>query len=384
MIGSVHKFVGVASTALLCCFLSVEDLHAQAQGPSSYSNGQTFRPNQGVTEFVPSGNSPGRSNLSIDFQKAAPPATPPQASPFQLQPAAAPTSTTRTSSFSSTPATSSSSNSGSATVSVKSCTVEFVDVVDFPALESGDLIAVDIREGDTVPNGKTIAVVNQKLLQLEMAEGRERLQLALERAQSDISIRAQQKQYELARNEYEKTRKLASKGSMSQSEKERAKFEAQQAALLIEQAKQERRQAGIEYQIESARMNRVRERIARHSVSVGFDGVVVKMFKKKGEWVTGGDPIAQIARMDEMFVQGLIRYDDHNTYDLINKPVVVTVKLAGDKDMKFNGTIVSIPVEDAGSGEEYFVKAKIRNKLVQGQWVLRKDATVSMEIDLQK
>jgi len=168
-----------------------------------------------------------------------------------------------------------------------------------------------------------------------MAEGRERLQLALERAQSDISIRAQQKQYELARNEYEKTRKLASKGSMSQSEKERAKFEAQQAA-------------------------------------------------KKGEWVTGGDPIAQIARMDEMFVQGLIRYDDHNTYDLINKPVVVTVKLAGDKDMKFNGTIVSIPVEDAGSGEEYFVKAKIRNKLIQGQWVLRKDATVSMEIDLQK
>jgi len=114
-----------------------------------------------------------------------------------------------------------------------------------------------------------------------------------------------------------------------------------------------------------------------------FDGVVVERYKQAGEWVTAGEPVVKIARMDKLYVSGLVSNSNHNPSEVDGKDVVVTVELARNETMDFPGKIVGIGSKDViGKGNEYKVKAEITNKMKQGQWVLRKETRVSMRIKL--
>lgn len=332
------------------------------QSGSAYRNGQMNRTTPGVSQYDPKQEEqPTRQRFSPDSNARA----------------ILPTN--------STPATSrqAATSDPGPWADVGSCNVEFIDVVDVPALEIGDLLEVSVREGDEVPMGKPIARINPKLQELELRRAEKNMALALERAEDRITIKAQEKQYDLARNEYETTRKLAAKGAKSASELRRVKFEFERSKLQIDAAKQQKKEATIEFEAASSEIDVIRERLARHTISVGFDGIVIERFKHTGEWVQAGEPIAKVARMDEMFVQGLIRYEAYNAHELKGKPVVVTVTLAKGETMDFEGVIESIPPNDAGSGEEYMVKARVKNRMIEGQWVLRKDARVTMKIKVR-
>ena len=155
-------------------------------------------------------------------------------------------------------------------------------------------------------------------------------------------------------------------------------------ALLQKRAAQVRQlEARGEAELENARAIEVEERIRRHAISPKFDGIVVERFKQAGEWVTAGEPVVRVARMDKLYVSGLISNNDYNPSDVDGKDVVVTVELARNETMDFPGKIVFIGSKDiVGSGNEFKVKAEITNKMKEGQWVLRKETRVSMRIKL--
>jgi HlyD family secretion protein len=266
---------------------------------------------------------------------------------------------------------------------VQSCSVKFVDVVELPALETGQLLEVFVREGDNVPAGKVIAQVNDALYKHQQRQANLRYELANEKATDSLSTKAAEQRYNLARAEYEIIRKLAASGARSQAELRKATFEKDLSRLQIEAAVQEKAQAGIEADLERARTDEVTERIKRHQVAARFDGNIVEMFKHAGEWVTAGEPIVKIARMDKLYVQGLISNEQFNPSEVAGKEVVVTVQLARDQKLEFEGKIVIIGAQAASSSDnQFFVKAEIENKVDKGQWVLREDSRVSMRIKL--
>ena len=259
------------------------------------------------------------------------------------------------------------------------CTVEFLDEIDVPALETGQLNEMNTREGDTVQTGIPFAKIDDRLLKLQLMQALVRKQNAYRIANDTTSIEAADAQIQLNRHTYNTTRRLEKKGARSADERMRARYELDVSVLQREAATSRQLEAQGEAELERVRETEVKERISRHDVVPRFDGVVIERYKQAGEWVTAGEPVARIARMDKLYVTGLISNNEFNPDEVIGKDVVVTVKLARNEEMTFPGKIVIIGSKDlAGSGNEFKVKAEITNKQRNGQWVLRKETRVSM------
>lgn len=369
--GAVSRWLGILTVAGVVAVIASCSPAQAMQGfkpstsgqPSAYSNGRSNREAPGVTPFqkgdqtksstpfAPLGNRDGSSFNS-----------PPQRNDNGIG--------------STSPETSSNENSNR-----RNCTVEFIDVVDLPALETGELMNVFVREGDTVPTGKVVAQINDVIYKHQLRQALLRFQLANEKATDMIAMEASQQKFELTKVEYEIANDLARKGAKSPAERRKAKYDMSISELEIKAAARQKKESGIEADLEQARADEVRERIERHAIKSKFDGSVVEMFRHAGEWVTAGEPIAKVARMDRLYVQGLIPNNEYNPGDVAGKEVVVTVQLARDQTMDFPGKIVIIGSRDvAGAGNEFMVKAEIVNKMDKGQWVLRKDSRVSMKI----
>ena len=260
-------------------------------------------------------------------------------------------------------------------------TVEYVDEMELPAKETGVLMEVNIKEGDTVPAGFMIAKIDDTILKHQLVQALVQKKNAESIATDETSIEAAEKQIQLNGQRYQTTKSLFRKGARSFEEKETARYEYEVAQLQKRAAKMRQLEARGDADLANARANEVEERIQRHSVTTAFDGVIVDRLKHQGEWVTAGEPIVKIARMDKLYVTGLISNLQYNPSDIMGKDVVVTVELARKETMEFRGKITMIGSKDvSGSGNEFQVKAEIDNKMLQGQWVLRKNSRVSMKI----
>ncbi|WP_162273898.1 efflux RND transporter periplasmic adaptor subunit [Mariniblastus fucicola] len=357
---------------IVACLVSFECAEANAQGGfkrssgSPYSDGQAKQATPGVSKFEPSTN----RNATPTFGRGGTSTlTPP-----------------RTSIQQSDPGTGSQigDTSGMGEGRVSACTIEYVDEIDVPALETGALVEMNVTEGDAVPTGTVIARINDTLLKHQLRQALVRKNNAYRIANDTTSMEAAEKQIQLTRQRYETTSKLERKGARSSDEKLTARYEYEVAQLQLRAANMRQLEAQGEAELENARAREVEERIQRHAVVATFDGVVVDRYKQQSEWVTAGEPVVRIARMDKLYVTGLISNRDYNPSDVKGKDVLVTVELARKEKMEFPGKIVIIGSKDiAGTGNEFMVKAEITNKMKQGQWVLRKDARVSMRIMLK-
>jgi len=330
-------------------------------GSSAYNNGQGSQLKPGISKPPVNTTTPsfGRSQQSPFSSSSTPPAKTAQASSSQL------------------------GTTSRADGEFEFCTVEFLDEIDVPALETGQLNEMMVREGDTVKAGVPFAKIDDTLLKLQLMQALVRKQNAYRIANDRTSIEAADAQIQLNRHTYDTTKRLERKGARSADERMRARYEYDVAVLQREAATSRQLEAQGEAELESARETEVKERISRHDVIARFDGVVIDRYKQAGEWVTAGEPVARIARMDKLYVTVLISNNEYNTDEVRGKDVVVTVKLARNEKMEFRGKIVFIGAKDlAGSGNEFKVKAEITNKQRNGQWVLRKETRVSMRINM--
>ena len=333
----------------------------QPQGGPAYSKGSAPRSTPGVSKFDPDST---KTKTHIFGQPTRP--------TFSSEPTRSPQEDT----FSRQSSIGQTSESNDIR-----CTVEYYDVVDFPALETGALLEMNVREGDTVPAGTTIAKIDDVLLKHQLRQALIRKNNAVRVGNDVTSIKAARKQIDLTRKRYETTRNLFVKGARSADEKMTAHFELERSQLQLQAAYVQQRDARGEAELESARASEVEDRIKRHIVASKFDGQVVDRYKQEGEWVTAGEPVARVARMDKLFVAGLLQNRQYNPAEVYKKKVVITAELARNESVQFEGEIVAIgPKVIQGTGNEFSVKAVVTNKMKQGQWVLREGSSVTMKI----
>jgi multidrug efflux pump subunit AcrA (membrane-fusion protein) len=349
---------------ILCCTLVAQEGFNPRGGSSSpYQNGTSQQATPGVSTFKDTTlGKPG----STFGQRGGTPFTPSAGSQRSQEPLG------------------STSNYGASAASdgqVSTCTIEYVDEIDVPALELGLLVAVNVKEGDSIPAGFEIAKIDDTILKHSLRQALVRKTNSESIANDATSIEAAEKQIQLTGQRYETTRSLFRKGARSYEEKQTARYEFEVAQLQRRAAMMRQLEARGEADLENARASEVEERIRRHTVLARFDGVVIKRYKQTGEWVTAGEPVARVARMDKLYVTGLISNNEYNPSDVKGKNVVVTVELARKKTMEFRGKITTIGFEDiAGTGNEFQVKAEIDNEMLEGEWALRKNSRVSMRI----
>lgn len=259
--------------------------------------------------------------------------------------------------------------------------VEYKDEIEVPALETGQLIDVNVEQGDAVAAGGTIARIDDVIPRLQLEQAKVRIQNADRIANDATSIEAAVKQIQLTSHRYQTARRLELKGARSADERMTAKYEYDVARLQRQAAEKRQLEAMGEAALENVRKNEVSERIRRHNITALFDGVVIQRFKQKGEWVQAGEPIVKIARMNKLYVTRLVSNNRYNPADVKGKNVIVTAELAHGETVEFRGKITAIgPRDVSGDGNEFKVKAEIENKRKQGEWILRKNSRVSMKI----
>lgn len=258
-------------------------------------------------------------------------------------------------------------------------TVSFIDDINLPALEAGEIKTLDFKEGDFVPSGQIIGRIDDTVYQMALETAQLQFQIAYDKASNKVASMAARKKWEVAKIEASKTARLAARGSKSESEKMMAEYTRDIALLEMQKTDDDRKNALAEAQLARKEMKQVQARIARHTLKADFDAYVVKTIKKKGEYVQMGEEVLRLARMDRVWVQSVVNYKKLNAHELKGRKVTVTVKLAREKETTFEGVIKFVGLERQGP-ELLMVKAEVVNRPINDHWVLHPEAEVQMRI----
>ena len=268
------------------------------------------------------------------------------------------------------------------TISLTECSVAFIDDIELPALENGQIKELNVKEGDAVQAGQVIGQIDNELILSMDKQAQLKLANAEQKSLDATSLMAAENEIGLKRAAYSRIKELAQTGSKSPSELEMAMFELKLAMLKKTAAEKAIEVAKGEYQIEMAILQEAKIHLRRHALSVNFNGYVIEIFKHPQEWVAAGEKVFRVARLDQVHVSGVVDTIVVNPHELMNRPVTVVAQLARGATETFQGKIVSIGMERM-SGSRINVKAEVENRTIEGQWVLHFESTVTMQVHLK-
>lgn len=260
------------------------------------------------------------------------------------------------------------------------CTVRLIQQIELPASEPGVLAELLGAEGMAVSQGQVVAKVDDERAKTELSVAAAKLEASQLKTQSDIEIRYAQAGYDAAAKKYERESRLARKGVGTESEADEARLQAIQAQLQIEKAQHDFSVDQKAITVEKLQVLQAKELLRRHSVTAPWGGIIRKVLTHQGEWVNAGDPIVEMIQMDRLWVEGLVNLKQINPYQVPNRPVVVTMKLADGEAITFQGKIVFVDPEV--NGNIFKVKAEVSNRMFQNHWLLIPGMKVDMNIDL--
>ena len=270
---------------------------------------------------------------------------------------------------------------GDGHVDLSPCFTKLISDVEVPAPESGPLTSMHVREGDMIESQHNMAKINDQLAQLRLETARTKLAIASEKARNDVDIRAAQNALQIAERERKTNQGLKNKGAMARQEYERSVLQEKQAGLQLEQARRDMETAVKDAQVESFNVKAATDSIERHLIRSPIDGNIMEIYKEPGEWVNAGDNVLRVARLDRLYVQGLLDSRLFNPHEIEGKPVTVTLTMARDQQETFKGRIIFVALEK-NTSKFYSVRAEVENKTIGGRWLLLAGEEVSMRIHL--
>ncbi len=270
----------------------------------------------------------------------------------------------------------------SSTVDLKNCVVVLIEDIDVPALESGQLSEVFVKEGDAVKQGQVVAQLDDRIA-LRLQEESEQKHLSAKlRAEDENEVKAAEARVKLATEEYSKTRELRAKGSKSDFEFKRAQYSMESSEFDLLAAETARQIAAADAQAGAIRADTAKHSVERHKVASKIDGLILERFREGGEWVTAGEKIMRIARIDRLRVQGHVKSSLFDPHELVQRPVTVTLELARGRTAEFKGHITFVGIEKRGG--RHSVWAEVDNRLENDRWLLQPGSEVEMRIHLDQ
>jgi len=249
------------------------------------------------------------------------------------------------------------------------------------------------------------------------AEEKARFELDISRkkAESNIALRYSRKAAALAESELQRahTARKEFRDSVSQNEVEHLQLASDKARLDVEQAEQDVQTAGLTRQVkqsevaalelavkrrelelkqalEGAQIAAITQRVKDQDVTVAqrdldrrgikspLRGIVVQIFRRKGEWVEPGDKVVRVVRIDRLRVEGFVAARDLHR-DLHGAAVTVTATLPGKGQVEVRGKIVFVSPEIDAVTQQVLVWAEVDNP--GPQFTLRPGMKAAMAVE---
>jgi membrane fusion protein, multidrug efflux system len=263
------------------------------------------------------------------------------------------------------------------------CLIKLVDDVKLPAKEAGVLVYLGVKEGDQVQDKQVLGRVDDEEAQAKKKVAEYALTSAIKRAQDDVDIRYSQKAADKAKADYDElleTNRLQAK-AVTDSDVRQAKLDWEKMILSIEKSQRDRELAKYDAYTKKAELSAAELAINLCTIRAPFDGEVVTIYRDQDEWVSPGDPILRIVRLDTMEVEGAVPQKGFDPHEIQGCEVTVEVELARGRKEQTQGRInyVSSMVRLDG---KYLVRAEVTNRKEHGRWLLGDGMTAVMTIHL--
>ena len=251
----------------------------------------------------------------------------------------------------------------------------------------GRVVAFPLNEGDRVEEGQTLAQLLTDTIKLEIATAEAELNLRkeqlaelengtrpeeIEQAKARMMSAQARMKYAAAR----RTRAVNLGKSMSEEERDEMvslAVEAEQAFLESKSAyqlavegprKEQIAQARAQVAMSQATVDRLKDQLAKHTVIARFSGYVTAEHTEVGQWVKQGDPVAEIAALDEVEVNAYVveQYTPH-----VRAGMQVSVELPALAGRTFPGVVSAVVPQADVQARTFPVKVRIKNELAANE-----------------
>lgn len=263
-------------------------------------------------------------------------------------------------------------------VPVEECRITLLDQVTLASDRAGIIKSLEFKEGQTVGVGSRIALIADEVARANLA-------VAEKKAKNDVEVKFAKVARDAAEKEFKMMETMAKESredsadrlqAVAEAEVDKAKLARDKAVLSIDHAVHELELAKLNYEVTAAELK-------TYSVMSDFDGVVTRIFKKKGEAVRQGDPVAEIINTNRVRIEGRVRL---SALPYATQGAKVLVKLSvdeidlPDEDVEFEGRITFVdPVSDPVD-----LTTRIYAEVQNRDNILRPGLEAQMEIELDE
>ena len=264
-------------------------------------------------------------------------------------------------------------------VRVEKCKIALLDHVKLASDRSGILKHVEYKEGDTVGRGNRVVLIADEVAIANLDAAQKKASNEVEIKFAMVSKDSAEKELEIMNRANEAAPGKESEGSrqtVAQMEVIKAKLAVDKAKLSIEQARHELALNKLNALVTAAELK-------TYSVLAEFDGVVTKIYKKKGEAVKQGEEVADIVNTDRVRVEGRIKLNDLR-YAKQGSKVFVRLKVAGydlpGENEVFEGKITFVDLVSDAIKYDTRIYAEVKNR----DNILRAGLSADMEIEIDE
>jgi len=266
-------------------------------------------------------------------------------------------------------------------IKVQSVLLRLIEQAEVSAKEAGVLAKLNVREGQTVSENDELASVEDVDAVLAKKRAELDLDIARREAANDVNIRFARKSANVAKAELDRAlnskRKIPE--SVSQSEIDSLRLTYEQAILQIEQAQFEREVARLTIKVKENEVAIANSNLERRKIKAPLSGVVVKIYRRRGEWVEPGKKVMRVLRINRLRAEGFVDAKSIRG-NLVDHHVTLQIGIADNPKAEFTGRIVFVSPEIDPVNGQVRVWAEIENR----DLLLRPGLRASMQIDPKK
>lgn len=254
------------------------------------------------------------------------------------------------------------------TIEVARVLVTAISETEVPAREAGVLAEVLVQEGDVVEQGMQLAKIDDAEARILEAAAQLEAAIAAKQSQAEPLVEAAEAAHEVAlRNLQRAEESLATFGrSISQAEMDEYRLAATEAKTLVWERRREREIAELQHQLHLQQWELARARRERHAITAPLAGLVKEVHRQRGEWVTPGQPVARILRLDRLRCVGYLDADLARTRwaggELSGREAVLYVPSAADPQARqFTGKVTLLGPEIEPESDQVKIWVEIDN-----------------------
>lgn len=240
--------------------------------------------------------------------------------------------------------------------------VTLIEQTEIPARDAGVLTEMNVREGDVVSKLAPLAKVDDIDARLQLHRAQAEATIADSLAKNDVKVRFAKKQSEVADAELRRAHESIERfnRSISQTELDKLKLEAERCVLAVEEAEHEQAVAKQTSALKRTEVAAAQQVVDRRRIEAPLEGVVVQIHRRLGEWVKPGDPVVRVMRIDRLRVEAFLAAD-MATVNWAGRDVRLEVEGAGNAATTYPGKLTFVSPEIDPVNGQIRVWAEIEN-----------------------